>query len=258
MTGLPVQIGLLARRSVLRTVRQPALVIPSVVFPLLLLAVNSSGLDATTAIPGFPADDYLDFAIVVTFMQGALFAATTAGAEIANDVETGFLSRLSLTPLRRSALLLGQLAGAMALALLGSVVYLGVGVVTGVDFATGVGGVLVLLLLAQLVALAFAGMGAVMALRTGSGEAVQGLFPLLFVTFFLSSMSLPRELIEIDWFRTVATWNPVSYMVEGLRSLVIVGWDATALLRGFGVTVAILVLVLAAASSSLATRMTRT
>ena len=70
-----------------------------------------------------------------------------------------------------------------------------------------------------------------MALRTGSGEAVQGLFPLIFVALFLSSMALPRNLIEKDWFRTVATWNPVSYLLEGIRSLVIVGWDAEALRR---------------------------
>ena len=72
-------------------------------------------------------------------------------------------------------------------------------------------------------------------LRAGSGEAVQGLFPLFFVLFFLSSQALPRPLIEQDWFRTIATWNPVSYMVEGMRSLIITGWDgdgAVARLRG--------------------------
>ncbi len=80
--------------------------------------------------------------------------------------------------------------------------------------------------LAMLIAFAFGALGAVMALRTGSGEAVQGLFPLLFVMFFLSSLNLPRNLIEIGWFRTVATWNPVSYLIEGLRSLVLTGWDS--------------------------------
>jgi ABC-2 type transport system permease protein len=93
----------------------------------------------------------------------------------------------------------------------------------------------VLLALATLIGVGFGSIGAVMAARTGRAEAVQGLFPLLFVTFFLSSINLPRELIEIDWFRTVTTVNPVSYLVEGMRSLVITGWDATALLRGFGV-----------------------
>ena len=77
----------MARRSVRRTLRQPALIVPTLVFPLFLLAVNSSGLGAATNIPGFPADSYLDFAITVTFIQGAMFAAITAGTEIATDID---------------------------------------------------------------------------------------------------------------------------------------------------------------------------
>ena len=83
-----------------------------------------------------------------------------------------------------------------------------------------------------------------MALRTGSGEAVQGMFPLFFVLLFLSSMKLPRNLIQTDWFRAVATWNPVSYLIEGIRSLLITGWDAEALALGFGFAAAIAVIAL--------------
>ena len=87
--------------------------------------------------------------------------------------------------------------------------------------------------LSLLISLGFGCIGAFVALRTGSGEAVQGLFPLFFAALFLSSMALPRNLIETDWFRTVATWNPVSYMLEAIRSLLIVGWDGEALALGF-------------------------
>ncbi|QEC46595.1 ABC transporter permease [Baekduia soli] len=256
--GLLGEVGLLARRSVRRTLRQPALVVPTIVFPLFLLAVNASGLSSATKIPGFPTKDYLDFAITVPFMQGALFSSTTAGTELANDIETGFLNRLQLTPLRGGALLIGQMAGALLMALVGSLAYLAVGLALGVDFRSGVAGVLVLLVLALLVALAFASIGAFFAAQSGSSQAVQGLFPLIFVLFFLSSMSLPRDLIAVGWFRTVASWNPVSYLVEGLRSLVITGWDGTALWRGFAAGIAIAVLGLWAASRGLATRMERT
>ena len=61
---------------------------------------------------------------------------------------------------------------------------------------------------------------------------MQGLFPLFFVFLFLSSMNLPRNLIEHDWFRTIATLNPVSYLIEGFRSLFISGWDGEALALG--------------------------
>jgi ABC-2 type transport system permease protein len=251
-------IYLLARRSVVRTLRQPVLIVPTIVFPLMLLAINTSGLASTTKIPCFPAESFLDFALVVTFMQGALFAATTAGASLATDIETGFLNRLSLTPLRRSAILIGQLAGASSLALLGAVSYLTIGLIAGADMESGVLGGLALIAFALFVAVGFGGIGAIMALRTGSGEAVQGLFPLLFVFLFLSSMNMPRELIPIDWFRTVATWNPISYLIEAMRSLVISGWDATALGKGLAVATGIAVLSLALSSRLLRTRMTRT
>ncbi len=258
MTEILGQVGFIARRSIRSGLRQPAVVVPTLVFPLLLLALNSGGLGSASKLPGFPDAPYLDFALAVCFMQGSLFAATTAGTSLARDIETGFLNRLQLTPLRGTAILAGQLAGAMAIALLGSLVYLGVGVAAGVTIASGVGGVFVLLVLALLTALGFAAIGALMGARTGSAEAVQGLFPLMFVTFFLSSLNLPRPLIQVDWFRTVATYNPVSYLVEGLRSLVVTGWDGTALWRGFAAAGAISLVALAAASAALRTRMGRT
>ena len=117
---------------------------------------------------------------------------------------------------------------------------------------------LVLLVLALLIALAFASLGALIGLRTGSGEAVQGVFPLFFVLVFLSSNALPRELIEQDWFRAIATINPVSYLFEGLRSLVIFGWDAEALALGFGIAVGISLIGVLGAASALRTRLVRT
>ena len=118
-------------------------------------------------------------------------------------------------------------------------------------------GALLLFVFSALVSLGFGSLGAFAALRTGSGEAVQGLFPLFFVFLFLSSMNLPRNLIEIDWFRYVATANPVSYLIECVRSLVIVGWDAQALALGFGLAAAITVVGLTVATAALRTRLTR-
>jgi ABC-2 type transport system permease protein len=250
--------GLLVRRSVYRTLRQPAALVFSFIFPLILLAVNAGGLDAATGIPGFPADSYLSFALAVPFIQGALFAANAAGTNIAEDIESGFLSRLSLTPLSRGGLLAGQLAGVVALGLAQACVFLAVGEAAGAGFSAGPAGVLVLLALSVLVTLGFGGLGALAALRTGSGEAVQGLFPLLFVLLFLSSNALPRDLIETDWFRTIATYNPVSYLLEAIRSLIITGWDGEALALGFACAGGIALLSIWASSRALRSRMVRT
>jgi len=249
--------SLLVRRSVVRTLRQPANIVFSFAFPLLLLAVNAGGLNATTRLPGFPTDSYVTFALAVPFVQGALFASNSAGTNFAMDIETGFLARLSLTPLSRSSLLGGQLSGVIALGVAQAAVYLAVGEAAGVGFAAGVPGILVLLALSVLITLAFASLGALAALRTGSGEAVQGMFPLFFVVLFLSSMALPRNLIETDWFRTVATYNPVSYLLEAIRSLLITGWDGEALALGFGCAAAIAVVGLVLSSRALRTRMVR-
>ncbi len=252
------QVALIARRSVVRTVRQPANVIPPLTFPLLLMAVNSNGLEAATRLPGFPSDSFLDFFLPFSFMQGALFAASTAGTDLARDVDTGFLNRLALTPMRGLALIVGQLGGAVAMGALQALVYLGVGLTFGVRFETGAAGIAVLFVLAVLVALGWAGVGVFLALRTGSGEAVQSQFPIMFFLLFLSSMNLPRDLIEIEWFRVAATVNPVSYMIEGLRSLIIEGWNAEALALGFGFALAVVVVSLAASAVALRQRMART
>ena len=260
MTGssLLTQISAIALRSTLRTARQPAVLVSALLFPMMFFSVNAYGLDAATSIPGFPADSYLDFAFAFPLVQASLFGSITAGADLARDIESGFFDRLSLTPMRPVALLGGMLSGVVALGFIQGVVFLAVGVVVGVDVKSGFPGMVVLVLLMMLVALGFGGLGAIVALRTGSGEAVEGSFPLFFVAIFFSSINLPRDLIESDWFRAVATVNPISYLIEGIRSLVITGWDAQALILGFVCALVIVALALAGAAFSLKTRMVRT
>ena len=258
MNSAAAQVGHLARRSVVRTLRQPANVVFPFVFPLALLAVNAGGLRPATRIPGFPTDSFVAFALAVPFMQGALFATMNAGTDLARDIQTGFLNRLSLTPMRSGALLAGQLAGVVVMGFAQAVVYLAVGLAVGVDFRSGAAGALVLLGLAVLIALGFGALGAFLALRTGSGEAVQGFFPLFFVLLFLSSMNMPRNLIEVTWFRDVATANPVSYLIEGIRSLIITGWDGETLGLAFAIAAGVSALTLTAASWALTERMART
>jgi ABC-2 type transport system permease protein len=253
-----IQVSELARRSVVRTLRQPAQVVPTIIFPLFLVAVNSGGLNAATKLPGFPTDSYFSFLIAVPFIQAAIFAVNNGGADLARDIETGFFDRLSLTPMSGGALIVGQLAGVVALGLLQAVVYLSVGLIGGATFASGVGGAAVLVALAVLIMFSFGCIGIFFAFRVGNSEAVQGLFPVLFVFLFLSSQALPRNLIERDWFRTIATYNPVSYLIEGVRSLFITGWDGQALAQAFACAGGIGAIFLTLAITSLRTRMART
>ena len=257
MSSLP-QVAAIARRSVVRTARQPASSIPPLVFPVALLLLYSAGLQSSTKLPGFPTESFLAFMLAVPFIQGALFSTMNAGTDLARDVQTGFLNRLSLTALRESALLVGQLSGVVVLGVVQAVFYLAIGLIAGVDIESGVAGVVVLLVYATVVSLSFGALGAFMALRLGSSEAIQAMFPVLFVFLFISSMNAPRNLIGVDWFRIAATLNPVSYMIECVRSLIITGWDWQALALGFAFVAVIGVISLTLASRALRLRMTRT
>jgi ABC-2 type transport system permease protein len=253
-----VQIYQLGRRAFLRSIRQPGQIFFALVFPLFFLLVIASGLNRAASLPGFPADSYIDFMFAIPFVHGALFTALNSATELGRDIDTGFLNRLALTPARGPAIMLGNLAGAVALAVIQFSIYFAGGLALGAHFAAGPLGVPVLFALAALGAIAIGAVGMTFALRSGSAEAVQGFFPLFFVLLFLSSMNIPRNLIEADWFRWVATLNPVSYLIEGLRSLVVEGWNGEALALGFVGALAAITVALSLSAAAFKSRLTRT
>ncbi|MBK5230111.1 MAG: hypothetical protein JJE27_02955, partial [Thermoleophilia bacterium] len=166
------QIREVARRSTLSTLRQPAQYVPALIFPLFLVAVNSGGLNAATHLPGFPTDSYLTFALAVPFMQSGIFSLLNAGTDLATDIESGFMDRMALTPVSRSALIAGELTGVVAQGFIFGVIFLLVGLAAGADFAAGLAGIPLLILLAGAITLAFGCVGMFVAARLGSSEAV--------------------------------------------------------------------------------------
>lgn len=225
------QFGWVTRRSIVGSLRRPEAIAPSFVFPLVLLAVTAAGMRRFAEAPGFPADSYLDFALGGAVVQAAVVGSINGGARLAGDVESGVLSRMALTPASRLVVLAGHLAGSMAIAAVTGAAYLAVGVAAGVEVHAGTGGALAVVGLGALVALAFGAVCAALALLTGSSEALQGMFPLFFTLLSLSTFFAPRALIEDGWFRSLATNNPVSNLVDGVRGLVITGWDGSEVTR---------------------------
>ena len=255
---ITAQIGALAKRSTLKTLRQPFQMFPIVFFPGDAAGRQRQRLQSATRLPGFPTHSYISFAIAVAFIQGAMFSLINTGTNLAEDIESGFFNRLALTPMRRLALIVGLLVGVAVLGALQSGIYILIGLIFGAHLDAGVAGALVVIVLGSLAATAFGAIGCAAALKTGSGEAVQGMFPLFFVFIFLSSSNLPRNLLKTGWFHTIANWNPISYLIEAFRSLFIVGWDAAALERGFAVAIGLLLLGLGLVVLTLRGRMQRT
>jgi ABC-2 type transport system permease protein len=256
-SSLDLQVRTLARRSIRRTLRQPVLVVPNVIFPLFMLAVLSSAGKQITHVKGFPTHSYITFIISATLIQGAAGATTLAGNALGNDIETGFLSRLALTPVKVPALVASQLAGVAVLGFAQSVIYLVVGLAGGASIKAGAGGAAVVLLFVLMVILAFGSVGLFAAVRTGSAQQAQGVFVIGLGLLFMSSMIMPRNLITATWFREIATYNPMSYLVEAPRSLFITGWDAQALELGIGIAAVVLVVFLWASIASLRSRILR-
>jgi ABC-2 type transport system permease protein len=245
----------LGARSIRQTFRRPQLLAPIVIFPTLLLAVQTGGAGASVELPGFPpVQSFLQFMLAGAMMQSMMLAGNSGGIAFAVDIEMGFTDRLFAAPIPRFAIVLGRLAGTAALGLFASIWFLAIGLIFGADIEGGVPGALLAMTLVTASALAVGGIGAAIALRTGSASVVQGLFPLVLVVLFLSSAFFPQELM-IEPAKTIAEYNPLSFIVEGVREPIISGIDATQTLEAVAAIAGIVVLGLVLSARALKHRL---
>lgn len=239
------QTWALSVRSIQSLLRQPSLVIPSLIFPLFFAALGTSSFSRATGLPGFPAvDSYLDFALAGAIVQGILFGSTTGATALATDIENGFFDRLLASPSTRTGIIVGRMAGGMAYGAFQTLFFVLVLLPFGLSIKGGIGGVIGLVVSGTILALAIGALMSSMALLTGSTEAVQGAFPLLFIALFFSSAFFPRETMS-GIYGTLADFNPVSHLVEGMRDLVIEGVSASALTRAILIPAALAVVSIA-------------
>jgi ABC-type multidrug transport system permease subunit len=234
-------VGALGMRAVRQTFRRPQLMAPILLFPTLLLAVQTGGAGAAVDLPGFPrVNGFLDFMLAGAMMQSLMLAGNSGGIAMAVDLEMGFTDRLFAAPIPRFAIVLGRLAGSAALGVLSAVWFIALGLIFGARIEDGVGGGLLVIVLVTLSATAVGGLGAAIALRTGRASVVQGLFPLVLVLLFVSSAFFPQQLM-VEPAKTIADYNPLSLVVEGLREPIIAhvngGQIGAALLSISGITV---------------------
>ena len=249
------QLVALSRRSTLAIFRQPALVGPSLIFPLFFAALGSSAFSRAISLPGFPqVDSYLQFTLAGTVTQGVLFGSVTGAAALATDIADGFFDRLLAAPTSRTSILFGRLAGSSLFGAMQALVFLLALLPFGVTVEAGVAGYASIVAAGFITAFAVGALMSVVALKTGSAEAVQGTFPVLFILLFLSSAFFPRETMS-GVYRRIADANPISYMVEGQRSLSIDGVSLVALLQTLAIPTGIAILTTLLALRQLAARL---
>ena len=250
-----VQSLALAGRAMNAEWRQKGTVLPGLLFPLLLAAVYTNQFERATHLPGFPmVDSFLDFVLPATLVQAVSFGAAAAGAELARDIENGFFDRLRASPCARIPLLLGRLIGALVVAIIKGAMILAVFFACGAEVAGGIVAASVVVISAALLVLGIGGLAQVLAIRTGSQEAVAATFPLIFTSVFLSSAFFPTSLMS-GWFREVAEINPITWIVDPLRRLVLEGWSTTDVLQALVVPASISVVTMLIAVSTLRSKL---
>jgi ABC-2 type transport system permease protein len=195
-------------------------VIPPVLIALFFFVVNIGTLQRLTqhSIAGF---NFKAFMMATAILLGV--TGVSRAPALVLDVQNGYFDRLLLTPVRRLAILLGHMLADVAVACGLTIPIVILGLILGVGFHAGPLGVVAYVLLAALWSLAFAGFGYAIALKTGNPAAVNSAFLLFFPFLFLTASYVPRSQLT-GWLNTVAAWNPVTYLLAGLRSLTMQGW----------------------------------
>jgi ABC-2 type transport system permease protein len=243
----------IAHRAIRGMFREPEFFIPALITPVFFFVVQVGALQDFAEGSGTVVD-FKAFQLPVAI----IFAVTgvSRASAIVTDIQSGYFDRLLLTPVRRQMLLLGLMAADFMAVILLTIPVLLLGLLLGVTFETGILGMIVFLLYGAMWGLAFAGFPYAIALKTGNPAAVNASFILFFPFAFLTTSFLPQEALT-GWLSTVATYNPVTYVLDGLRSVVSTGWELDRLMQGFAASIGLMVISFGLASLALAGRIKR-
>jgi ABC-2 type transport system permease protein len=219
------EVVLLGRRAVREIARYPEATIPTLFIPLFFLVVNLGQVSKTfpSTTPFLKGQSYVAFQLPVSMIFAV--ATATSGLALVTEIDLGYFDKLLVAPIRRSSIIFGRLSADLVRGIAGSTLVLLVGLALGARIASGVAGAVVMILLAALFGVAYAGFGILIALRTRNVQATQASFILFFPLLFLTPNFVPFDRLT-SLMNTLAHINPVSYVIVGLRSLVIDGWNA--------------------------------
>jgi ABC-2 type transport system permease protein len=246
------ELLLLGRRAVREVFRYPEATIPTLFIPLFFLAVNIGQVSKTfpSTTPFLRGQSCVAFQLPVSLM----FAVATAisGLALVTEIDNGYFDKLLVAPISRSAIVLGRLGADLVRGLGSSAFVLVFGIILGAHVQAGILGAVVIVVLSACFGVAYAGFGILVALRTRNVQATNTSFLLFFPLLFLTPNFVPFDRLS-PVMETLARINPVSYVIVGLRSLVIDGWDAGKIAAAIAVIIGMGVVLTALSLRAIAT-----
>ncbi|HJP83103.1 MAG TPA: ABC transporter permease [Fimbriimonadaceae bacterium] len=240
----------LSIRSTKQIWRPVMALIPSLFIPVFFFLVNSSSLSSFSQVKGFPPGvTYRDFVAPIALFTAVFFSAGNAGIELVQDISSGYFKKLLIMPISKLTIILGRLSEIAVQAVMQGAIVLVLLLLVGVRFQTGFLGVLAIFALLVIFAMAWGCVSMIFALRTQNQRLVQSMFILVFPFLYLTTSQAPMGLLP-RWFQLVATYNPVTYIIEGVRSLTLYDWSAPAIWQGFLVATILWVVLVSLALAS--------
>ncbi len=236
-------------RGLRESARQPAVELTNIFIPMFFFAVTVGAI-GNIAAGAFGVDNFVGFQMPVAILQAVAGTAGMAGIATTVDIERGYFDKLLLTPAPRLSLVLGRLAADSVRAMLLTGLVLIAGSFAGAGMEAGPFGFVAILVLAGLFGLVYSAIGMAIALRTGSPQAAQAGFLIFFPLLFLSPAFAPKEVFA-GWLEFLATINPVTYVLQGMRHLILEGWSWRALAEATGSILGLGVLTLSLALAAL-------
>lgn len=213
---------LLGAREVRAAWRTPAYLIPNLIVPVFFYFVMTGSLEEFAN--GFGIDNWAGFQLPVSIVfavQGG-----SAGMNMVTDIESGYFDKLLVTPASRVAILLGAMFADFVRVMLQASLVILVAEATGLEFATGATGAILLILISSLWGLGYSAIGFAIALKTGNPQATQSMWFLFMPFLFLTTIFAPKEALS-GWLEVVATINPMTYVLQSTRSLSMEGWNVS-------------------------------
>ncbi len=219
-------------RELKHFIRSRAGMISIILQPVIWLVLLGNMFQSVTFIPGFPAKSYIEWMAAGIIAMTVLFGGIYGGMSVLWDKRFGFMNKMLATPISRSSIAFGKMLSSSVRSGFQASIILGIALILGAPMAAGIIGAVVLILIAMLLCLAFAGISLSIGATVESHETFFAIANFLTMPLiFLSSALFPAEFMP-DWLRTIVAYNPVTYAIDPMRALMITGWNIDVIAPG--------------------------